>query len=888
MLMQKAYKSVFYPDNVVQKIKNNSQTNEQTKIMIDNIINRANYFVVIEDDDIRNLIFDPYLVRSHYVNKNSLCPACGKKRLLYGWDMDPLKNPWKVSCPDCHSLFPTNDFYSFYKSGINEKGFFCYEKADKSLLYNIEHPDPNDPLYMFGVDDGRGYDNNGVIQRFIGAYLIHGHFGKLIIPAIEALSLAWLFTNDMRYAHKCAILLDRLADYWPDYDARSQSYMYDQPNATEGYVGYWHGSYSDISTMAYAYDIIKSVMPEDKELIPFIKYKKEQYDIPFKKDDINDLYNHIENRIFKDALANFKKCRSNFPMTHALYAVINTVLGNKETADELLEDIIVRSTECDGASKENGLTGYTNGAKCHLTDILIKFANIKPGYIDEMLKKHKSLVEAYRFFIDTLCIDEYYPKVGDCGAIARPTYKCIHSGANNLFMLYKCYKVTGESIFIKAIHSSSKGNYGNELKELTFLSNDEIDSMICEINTILHNEGTELNLSSVLKPKWHLAILRSGQGDNKRAVWLDFDWINSGHEHIDPMNIGLFAKGVDMMPDWGYPTVVYNGGFSAQECKWGKSIYVHNCATLDRSNGNRGEGSVDLWAIGENIKTVTCQNPYMIKDGTQYARTLSLVDISYKDSYIIDVFRMCGDGSLYERYIHASFGSVETTGLKTVPCISDYPEGVFIENLKKDRSPDFGWSVDFNIDDYFGYAHENVDRHLKCTDLTYDSQSTIADLRYFGNRNYEYMLKNELLIPCFITSKETLNSYEPVIFVQLIEPYEKQSNIKSIKRLRINNDHQSILAIQIETADFTDILLYNDPYNPQTIDLMDYGIKTDAMVSLIRKSQEDIIYLSIGKGTFLVAEALKIYTESGSNILEIKLKGDEYHIISGGGKIIKC
>ena len=65
--------------------------------------------------------------------------------------------------------------------------------------------------------------------------------------------------------------------------------------------------------------------------------------------------------------------------------------------------------------------------------------------------------------------------------------------------------------------------------------------MIEEIDKVLKDEGYEIDLPSVIKPNWHLAILRSGKGEHKRALWIDFDWEQSGHEHEDPMNIGLFC-----------------------------------------------------------------------------------------------------------------------------------------------------------------------------------------------------------------------------------------------------------------------------------------------------------------------------------------------------------
>jgi hypothetical protein len=352
-------KCVFYPDGAVRKLREYAETSKHGMEKRWNILKEAQRFISKDDAELWSLVIDPYILRSHYVHTNSLCPVCRKKRLLYDWEIDPISFPWKVRCPDCKNYFPKNDFYSFYKSGIDETGVFRYEKADKTLLFNTEHPDPNDPLHMFAVDDGNGYCNGDTVQRFIGYYLIHGHH-KDLVRGIYSLSYAYLLTGKPEYARKCAVLLDRYADYWPNYDAHTQVYVHEQLYSTEGYFGYWFHSYYDISVFTHAYDIIRGAMLEDQELLAFVKAQKEKHGLPYTVNSPQDILQHIENRILKDALANYKKCRSNFPMTHALYAIIHTVLGNDETVDSLLEEIIVQCTERDGATKENGLTGYTN------------------------------------------------------------------------------------------------------------------------------------------------------------------------------------------------------------------------------------------------------------------------------------------------------------------------------------------------------------------------------------------------------------------------------------------------------------------------------------------------------------------------------------------------
>jgi hypothetical protein len=65
---------------------------------------------------------------------------------MYEWKPDALKRPWTMQCPHCKELFPKNDFAKFYRSGLNKQNVFDPQRADRSLLFNAEHPDPSDPL----------------------------------------------------------------------------------------------------------------------------------------------------------------------------------------------------------------------------------------------------------------------------------------------------------------------------------------------------------------------------------------------------------------------------------------------------------------------------------------------------------------------------------------------------------------------------------------------------------------------------------------------------------------------------------------------------------------------------------------------------------------------
>ncbi len=158
------------------------------------------------------------LPRGIHTNVKAGCPSCGKGIAPYGNYPWRVGGDWKLKCPNCGAIFPKNDFRAFYESALDEHGFFRRELGDQSLLFNTEHPDPKDPLHKIYVDDGYGMmDEKGNKHLFIGYYNDFIQW-KRIVSALLSLSRTYTLTSDARYAHKCGVLLDRIADVYPAMD----------------------------------------------------------------------------------------------------------------------------------------------------------------------------------------------------------------------------------------------------------------------------------------------------------------------------------------------------------------------------------------------------------------------------------------------------------------------------------------------------------------------------------------------------------------------------------------------------------------------------------------------------------------------------------------------
>ncbi len=216
--------------------------------------------------------------------QDNYCRYCGEnvEEEHGGWKADIINRPWKLQCPACKRLFPSNDFEKFLDLGMDRQGYFdldrAYEKhkelfADeyeksgykdqgygylKNVLYpeisNQRTPDnggeadaeltincgaglrPGETVEGWGVDDSFGYmpkdkDGNSYMADAVNdiperhAYIAKYNIGlgPTQVMAIDSLAKAYLYTGDVKYGRAGAILLDRMADVFESYDFAIQN-----------------------------------------------------------------------------------------------------------------------------------------------------------------------------------------------------------------------------------------------------------------------------------------------------------------------------------------------------------------------------------------------------------------------------------------------------------------------------------------------------------------------------------------------------------------------------------------------------------------------------------------------------------------------------------------
>jgi hypothetical protein len=459
--------------------------------------------------------------------------------------------------------------------------------------------------------------------------------------------------------------------------------------------------------------------------------------------------------------------------------------------------------------------------------------------------------------------------------------------------LWQLYKATNDPAFAQVIYHQN----GDNLDGLPYdLFCTDSQAMRKELQSVIDKNGSEIRLGDVDKQQWHLAILRSGKSNNSRAVWLKYD-TGGGHGHWDGMTLGLFAKGLDLMPDFGYPPVQY-GGWTSERALWYKSTAAHNTVLIDNSDqaasefrpdGNGiqipwSEGKTTLWADGEGFSAITASAPEVYpKIATKYDRTVALIDISPADFYVLDIFRVAG-GHEHDKFFLSDFGQIKTS-LPMQPA-TDYshPE---MRDFKVARDPQPGWSVTWKVDDHYHYLPKGSDVRVRYTDFThgidaYTCQAWIVSGLYNTN---EQMWVPRVMVRH--TDGEGLETN----YVSLIEPFDGKTGaaIQRASRLALKQgDHDagdSSVALRVILTDGqSDFVISND--SDATLVQPYEKITTDAKLVMIRRDSAGAPrMLCFCNGTKLDTDNLKLRTAPGS-FVQISIGSNGAKLIRGNAKNI--
>lgn len=880
--------SVLFPRSRIEAAKSNAEKYDWARAERDATIARAKPWLESTDDTLWEMMFSPTITRSWMVWSDGYCPISKKPVKMYEWEVDAWKHPWKVQSPHTGDLFPSNDFHAFYSSGLDVHGVFQPELADRALLFNAEHTEENDPLRGFCVDDGEGYVEDEKRWRFIGFYLKVGQWKQLVLGGINALSKAYLVTGDPLYARKAAILLDRVADVYPDFHFRTQGEVYEY-RGHRGFVSTWHDACEEVREMAEAYDRIFDAIVTDEELVRFLSAKAETHSLRNPKDTFRRIQANIEDRIFRETLRREDDIRSNYPRTPIAVTTMKAVLGWPGNREEIVDDIssiLQSSVKEDGLTGEEGLDGYTTIFPTSFATFVMIFDGLDPTLLEELFKRFPDLRQTYRFHIDTMCLDAYYPHVGDAGLFGQQVreYKGVTWSQPEMdSFLWRMYELSGDPDFAKVIYRER----GEKLENIgRWLFAQDPEKLRQGIHGVIERCSKTIELPDVKKEQWGLSILRSGKGDSRRAVWLDHD-TDGRHSHHDALNLGLFAKGLDLLPDAGYPPVGY-GGWGAPKSRWYSMSASHSTVVVDGESSTRGSGMMTIWAPGgERFGAVRVEAP-AANGGKRFERTIAMIDLSEEDAYVFDLFRVEG-GRDHAKFVGSFFGRAQTETL-TLATAEEYGHKTQTRGFKTDPNPPLGWSVDWAIEDRYGVLPPGKKVSLRYTDLTYGAAASLGEgwistVLYGGGDEW---------IPRLMIRRKS--DTEPLVscFAGIFEPYEEQSKIAEIKRWDASeSDRDAAGAVTLRLLDGSRHLIgFRDGVSSTGDDAnrliqSELALETDAELCWIAERDGVVERAALCHGTFLRLGEWSLKLKEKQEFLEVVIDDTGVRVVAGDSNAVE-
>lgn len=634
----------FYDAGAIARAKENVAQHEWARAWLDGQLTFANEIVAQPEGWIATMI--PKEAPSHAYGFT--CPECvgvksqeGVGDPLVSWDW---RKPEEFRCRACDTVYP------------NEK----YPETATLLLPRTGHAVG---YYLNPAEQANPEDRSGALAWHWVTYPIHNSFTGIIRErkigfmrsAVQSLGLAYLFTNEPRYAIATRDILVRFAecyrqwpyrDYWDTYadcdplfaawhdktlpiewkrHLSEQAYKDDTMEKAAMLQNYWgagriHPSTDNISGLTgvvQAYDFTCTALNADGSPV----WDDAQRTL-VQRDLLLEWAMGAEPYIGGPGKAEEENNKA--PRIYNAMAALGKCLGMPEYADVALrgyERVRDGSFLYDGCSNES--PSYTG---MYLDQLLIVPETLhgytwpsdfpaRTGVVD-LYAQDPQLALMYRSVLDTLLPDGRYLPLSDTRLPAKPSLGMLQMGARH----YPEY-------------------YGGTLPNFYKNAGDEYAVFHLSDSELV--EKKPLPLDEVYHPAWKTAVLRHGAGEDADTLTLAFN-PPGGHRHYD--NLALFYAD-------GPRTVAGDLGYLGDMPvnKWIRSASSHNLVIVDgkEQEFSGRKTSFELMATSPFASVVEASST-AYPQCTEYRRRVVLVKLDENQTFAIDLFSV--DGGSEHRY----------------------------------------------------------------------------------------------------------------------------------------------------------------------------------------------------------------------------------------------
>ncbi|NLJ36439.1 MAG: hypothetical protein GX358_09480 [candidate division WS1 bacterium] len=352
--------------------------------------------------------------------------------------------------------------------------------------------------------------------------------------------------------------------------------------------------------------------------------------------------------------------------------------------------------------------------------------------------------------------------------------------------------------------------------------------------------------TSTIMPAFGHASLGRGIGGDQMQAQLHFSGAY-GHHHFDNLNLSLYAKGNEMLPDVGYTWT--------QMRYWTVSSLGHNLVVVDRTDQVGGDSDGDLMAYfpdtsGVSVVEADGINAYKNIEGMdQYRRLLVMVPVSDADAYLLDVFRVRG-GQIHDWTLNGD-ADEDSIGQASLPLQGNrewmLEEGEEWEEptMEGDRFHAYGMvrdvaqaetGGDFHVD--FTYE-EDRDKGIRVHMLNADPVEVwlgrSPSVRRMGVGTAGDMRKAyDFWMPKLLVRHQSAAPLHSV-FTAVHEPYAEQRFIDRVERIDLTPADDDAVAVRITCGNTVDTIISTQDAPPYPERVTSDGISFRGRLGILRQ-----------------------------------------------------
>jgi len=769
------------------------------------------------DDEIRAIIPPADVPRAFNVSTQG-CPVHGKaiyRKGTYPWRLN-IDKPFKITCPIGGEEYPSNDFWAYYRSGFK----------DQSAL---------EGKY---ADDGWGWKGSSGDLYWLVGYGCHWYWAKYIKPGVVNLSRAYLLTGDVHYAHKAAVMLDRIADLYPSMQYEYQSrYGFETGGRYHGKILNHIWETGTVRTLAEAYDNIFDALEDGSALEGQLAKS------------CGETRANIEANILEEAIecVQDRRVSGNFGMHQcalAMTAIVRETGPTKELLDWILKQSGKSSYSHEGIDYafynliyKDGMPYETSPGYCFgWVGNFVSLARVleKAGYDFYEQPKFKAMLDA---FLDLVCVGKYTPAIGDAGSLTSgwiggslPVYAAGFAHYRDVRYAHALRRLGAlGSVGFRGYEGLFEPEVLREAKETAAAQ-------------------PEPTAKSRVLDGYGIGILNNADNSVAASIYYGF---KGGHGHFDRLNFSLFAYGQKMTPDLGYPdfmNALVPGIFS-----WSKNTVSHNCVVVNRQRQMHNlPGRVQAFLDTPEVRFIDVAADETYAEASVYRRALLLIDLAPDSAYLLDLSTVCG-GEQHDYSVHGPLGTFEVVGGELsrpqeqgtlagegVPYGHFYDDPVLgepkyrgsfggyrgsgfqhLENVQR-LSPG-SWWAQWQLD-----GAEDIGLRLRILDQP-GQELFVTDGRVSPTGKKPWVLK-------YLIARRQGRDVKSQ-YVSLLEPFRREPFVRDVRRVEVEGaEPDSCYAIEVERRGGVDVIVYQR--TPRDVTVPDAQLRTDAALCVARLTPE--------------------------------------------------